>query len=799
MSKLLELQEALRLNIPLLTRELDMNDIEFLDRVYERECITENDYEEIRSRKRNLDKSRLLIVKIKDSDPGVIESFLDILNTTQAYSKLADKVKETLVQIRIEDKNIIKCVVCVIRENVDIHDIVDQLYKEDIISGCLYSDIAEEEHLHGIRQYIWEQIFIALEQDKPNRIKILKDALGTKHSYIKKMLESFPVKEPLKCRCTKRRGLRVRPCEDYASSTDVSTTSTIPRCDNDSALDTADYGTDNDIPDDDTVFEHTDNEAQEGERPTHTHEANEIATNTHTDKHDQKKESEMKKHAIDFVESQTNKSATINTHTHLTAIQSADNANRRRSLPNIKQKLEKTSDVKAKTDIAAGTENKSVSDKIEIESRVVKRELPTVRHAFVDKASHRNRGGSSTLPSKDVNKKAEEDISNHEQIKMFDKLKKNLKSHVSNLQNKQVSRARSLPPTEKRILVRISPSSLTKRKTRLESYGSSKSNPDLLNIDDNEQTEQNQASDSSPETVISDLESKPDVTDLAGNTQTDISQTIQGASQLVELRQDENENSNKTESNVSDKIIESVKPSSKDNNALEKPQTSSRLPRPRGNSFSRRPSRRSRSRPSPRRNSNERRPGTDTSETFTKPVLQFSASAVVDASSSLPTPLTIAVSTNHSTKASEVDTSDRSEPNSRESRSPSSASSQDGLPQTPKRVSPVSSLGFHFDKEALSKPDKVVHDFKSRLLAQKSDPRISLLRASEDGQVGGGLRRSGSLPLTENLTSNREGRKRRFGLVSTKSRATSAERRESLGNLRSVASTPDLKGFAIDL
>lgn len=257
MSKLLEWKESLRLHIHDFTRDLDMNDAQFLDEVFEKECLTESDYEAIRSRKTNAEKARLLIVKIKDSAPPFIDLFLQLLEQRQEYRHLAKKVRDTLQTIREENKSEVKCVICAMRECVEINDIADHLFTEGIISGDLYTDIVEQENLHGFRQYIWNEVIKVVNTERSKGIKTLKEAMGAKYKHVGDLLDVVPANTTLECCCVKRRQLRVRQMEDpFGSTTDISTTSEVPRTEDKSIReDTTDYGSDTDILDEDTVVE----------------------------------------------------------------------------------------------------------------------------------------------------------------------------------------------------------------------------------------------------------------------------------------------------------------------------------------------------------------------------------------------------------------------------------------------------------------------------------------------------------------------------------------------------------------
>lgn len=104
MSGLLEQQEALRVHIEDFQKHLNMNDKELFDELIQKKCLTLDDYYSIKSRGSPCEKGRLLIVKIKDSAPKIIDTFLTLLEARPAYKHLSDVVKKLWLISRLKVK-----------------------------------------------------------------------------------------------------------------------------------------------------------------------------------------------------------------------------------------------------------------------------------------------------------------------------------------------------------------------------------------------------------------------------------------------------------------------------------------------------------------------------------------------------------------------------------------------------------------------------------------------------------------------------------------------------------------------
>ena len=218
-------------NITEFTSNLNIStETNLIDKLIEKDCLSENDYEAILNKKTTADQVRLLIRKIKDRGCTVIETFLDVLNASESYKGLALKVKKS-ANILSQQKSKIVCIVCLMTNTVDIKEIVDTLWKNHIISDDMHGKIAEAESVVKHRSKFWIEVIASINAtgntDSAPELSILKDALNEKYAYIVTYLNGVNTgRGPFGCCCYRRRNYRPHPSESfYRSEDEYSTTS----------------------------------------------------------------------------------------------------------------------------------------------------------------------------------------------------------------------------------------------------------------------------------------------------------------------------------------------------------------------------------------------------------------------------------------------------------------------------------------------------------------------------------------------------------------------------------------------
>ncbi|XP_052781529.1 uncharacterized protein LOC128218042 isoform X2 [Mya arenaria] len=229
MSMLQNLPEALQEHIVHFTDDLVFKDV-LRDKIIEKDCLSEEDCEQIDSKLTTRDQTRLLIKKLKDRGPIVIGNFLAILQEDVAYKHLAEMVNESIIHISEQYRDT-QCVVCVLRTHVDVKDVGDLLWKNRVIPDRVWDSIVDLDSTYCNRIMIWDEIFLCMNACKNvDEVKdILIESIEKKYPDVTEFIKQIPSKQTMSCCCLRRRSLRQKRSNSYGSTSDISTTSEIPR------------------------------------------------------------------------------------------------------------------------------------------------------------------------------------------------------------------------------------------------------------------------------------------------------------------------------------------------------------------------------------------------------------------------------------------------------------------------------------------------------------------------------------------------------------------------------------------
>lgn len=137
-SDYLNLSEALQENILTFLEDLPLQESQVLDQMIANECLTEDDYDNIRSFNNKIDGIRTLIRTIKRRDSKTIFEFLDIIG--EVCPHLKNKVYERFNDKQNQDsKNRQQmCPTCLMIKIVDLKDIADILWGKNLLPDELY-------------------------------------------------------------------------------------------------------------------------------------------------------------------------------------------------------------------------------------------------------------------------------------------------------------------------------------------------------------------------------------------------------------------------------------------------------------------------------------------------------------------------------------------------------------------------------------------------------------------------------------------------------------------------------------
>lgn len=228
-SEYLNLAEALQENILMFLEDLSFQESLMLDQLLAKDCLTEDECENIRSFGNRCDGIRTLIRIIKRRDSKTIREFLNIIGEDSPHLK--NKVHETFNDKQnkeSKDKQQM-CPTCLMIKIVDLKDIADILWREKLLSDELYDIvIVDAERLSEI---LWNTILHSINKrsNSEQNIVILVKALESKYGHIASLLKGLQDKEQnltqLQCGCYRSNRKR-RRLPYAASSTQGSLAST---------------------------------------------------------------------------------------------------------------------------------------------------------------------------------------------------------------------------------------------------------------------------------------------------------------------------------------------------------------------------------------------------------------------------------------------------------------------------------------------------------------------------------------------------------------------------------------------
>ena len=229
-SRLVHLPAALKDNIVELVDNLTIGNTGLADRLMEEDCLSEDEYSHIRSQSSEKDKVRQLLRKIKARGPEAIQTLLDIIHSDKP--ELVEKVHHSLKKIQEQNKQSTLCPICLMTTSVNLKDIADHLWKENIIDDDVYGEIIDFENLHTHKQFAWSFIRTSINtsEDPTHARNILIGALEPKYRYISEHLKTLPDDNQLpSCRCCVQRRTPLQNIYG-GSQTDISSLSGgVPR------------------------------------------------------------------------------------------------------------------------------------------------------------------------------------------------------------------------------------------------------------------------------------------------------------------------------------------------------------------------------------------------------------------------------------------------------------------------------------------------------------------------------------------------------------------------------------------
>lgn len=215
---LVHLSAAVKANMIMLLNELTVSSSLLLDKLIEQDCLSEDECEYIRGLPQTKDQARTLVKKLMGRGPTSIQHFLNLIEEEKPY--IVEEIKKSLEDIKAQSISQ-ECAVCLMVKMVDVKDIADSLFQQDIISDDLHSFMTETENVYRYRQVIWTRIITCINTAK-EPAAVLAESLESKYKDLTTILKKMSSEMPLECTCHKNRTYRPRQWSFSGSHSDIS-------------------------------------------------------------------------------------------------------------------------------------------------------------------------------------------------------------------------------------------------------------------------------------------------------------------------------------------------------------------------------------------------------------------------------------------------------------------------------------------------------------------------------------------------------------------------------------------------
>ena len=137
------------------------------DDLISEQCLTETECSTIREKSDLRDQLRNLVVIIKTRDLRVLMKFLGCLK--KQSGQLVEIIKQTAEAYNKEGYKERNCLMCRIKRNINIKNVADQLWGNDLIEDEIFIEIVHCDRPVGTQDFVWEKLLETLAQNGSSR------------------------------------------------------------------------------------------------------------------------------------------------------------------------------------------------------------------------------------------------------------------------------------------------------------------------------------------------------------------------------------------------------------------------------------------------------------------------------------------------------------------------------------------------------------------------------------------------------------------------------------------------------
>lgn len=163
-----------------MVKDMDLVNTNLMDELLDIECLTQDEASDITHTGSRKDQIRKLIVLFARRGRGNFIKFLEVIGREHQFPHIARELREIYVQ-KITEGRSSECLLCVIKRDVDIRDIVDQLCNHKVVDIEFLDLLVSTKS--GNQNSLWEIIFSNIDKsaNRKQHICYLQEALSKKY------------------------------------------------------------------------------------------------------------------------------------------------------------------------------------------------------------------------------------------------------------------------------------------------------------------------------------------------------------------------------------------------------------------------------------------------------------------------------------------------------------------------------------------------------------------------------------------------------------------------------------------
>ncbi|XP_063445779.1 uncharacterized protein LOC134725688 [Mytilus trossulus] len=225
-------KEVLQECLEQMVKDIDLENTDLLDDLQTAECLTSDEAVEIIRKPSRRDQVRKLVLHLGRKSSERFSVFLENIQKTSNYPHLAENLMQSYNRRKNRVTNLSsvpKCLVCVLKQDVFVKDVIDKLYSNGLVSLETFELVIDQ--VENDNKMNWEIILTQLKRSRDPRKarQVLQEALSKKYEHISARINKTHFPE-IMCQCRNiNRKLLFIPASLNSDTTgslgDVSTTS----------------------------------------------------------------------------------------------------------------------------------------------------------------------------------------------------------------------------------------------------------------------------------------------------------------------------------------------------------------------------------------------------------------------------------------------------------------------------------------------------------------------------------------------------------------------------------------------